>query len=341
MKYWCFLKVINSSCKNFCRVALPRNGHFPPSGISCLQRWPLSAQPWSLSLCGMRCHSNRSSAVSSQNTCSRKSQILRPHRHSCHNCTIFWWPSSTLSCFRCSVLSCSQSWHSIYLRESCPDFLTPVYIDLDIDLEDELRRVALNLGTQYTCWFPYSFIYWSWHWPQRCIIHSCSQPWHPIYMRGTGLGCLGFIAQEQTTVYRRQGDHFQQTNVDHQKSTCVATFDSDEDDVIVFWSFILGLGVKNSKKYCYEGVIKKICLWNMKCLYQNEEGERQKKKLLDSKIASQWWARDSILGRDRRVRVLRYKTWQFPIDGLGGDISLNNHHLLFRCARICIRGFCK
>ena len=42
-----------------------------------------------------------------------------------------------------------------------------------------------------------------------------------------------------------------------------------------------------------------------KIVYQNEEGERQKKKLLDSKIASQWWARDSILGRDRRLRVLR------------------------------------
>ena len=77
------------------------------------------------------------------------------------------------------------------------------------------------------------------------------------------------------------------------------------------------------------------------CQYKKDEGHWQKKKLLDSKVASQWWARDSILGRDRRVRVLRYKTWQFPIDGLGGDISLNNHHLLFRCARICIRGFCK
>ena len=65
MKCWCFLNVINSSCLNFCRVALPRNGHFTPSGISCLQRWPLSAQPWFPPLCGMRCHSNTSSLVSS------------------------------------------------------------------------------------------------------------------------------------------------------------------------------------------------------------------------------------------------------------------------------------
>ena len=67
-------------------------------------------------------------------------------------------------------------------------------------------------------------------------------------MRGTGLGCLGFITQEQTTVNRRQGDHFQQTNVDHQKSTCVAQFDSDEDDVSVFRSFIFGLGFNNSQQ---------------------------------------------------------------------------------------------
>ena len=32
-----------------------------------------------------------------------------------------------------------------------PSFLDYGNVDLDIVLEDELRRVALNLGTQYTC----------------------------------------------------------------------------------------------------------------------------------------------------------------------------------------------
>lgn len=68
--------MINSPCLNFCWIAMPRIGHFTPSGISCLERWPLSAQPWIPSLCGMRCHSNTPSLVSSQNTCSPKSLWL-------------------------------------------------------------------------------------------------------------------------------------------------------------------------------------------------------------------------------------------------------------------------
>ena len=39
----------------------------------------------------------------------------------------------------------------IYLRGSFFDSLTPLYIDLDIDLKDATSIVVLNLGTQYTC----------------------------------------------------------------------------------------------------------------------------------------------------------------------------------------------
>ena len=96
-------------------------------------------------------------------------------------------------------------------------------VTLILTLSSRMNYEELPPNKQYTCWFPipYSCIYWSWHWPQRCTIHSCSQPWHPIYMRGTGLGCLGFITQEQTTVNRRQGDHFQQTNIINDNLYCI------------------------------------------------------------------------------------------------------------------------
>ena len=142
------------------------------------------------------------------------------------------------------------------MRWGLSDSLTPVYIDLDIVLGDELRRVATNLGTQYTCWFLYSFIYWPWHWPQRCIIHSCSQPWHPIYMRGTGLGCLGFITQEQTTVNRLQGDHFQQTNIINDNLHCLL------NSILMWGCFSLGWSVSNSQQIIWWGSwYKNLSLW--------------------------------------------------------------------------------
>ena len=150
-----------------------------------------SAQPWIPPLCGMRCHSNTSSLVSSQNTCPPKSQTLRPHCHDCHNCTsgglaqkvvmrssdsffpmaflhwdvlllkctwweLTWFPHSWTMVTLILTLSSRMNYAEL-LSTLAPNIhadslsLTPVYIGLDIDLKDATSIVVLNLGTQYTC----------------------------------------------------------------------------------------------------------------------------------------------------------------------------------------------
>ena len=148
-----------------------------------------SAQPWIPPLCGMRCHSNTSSLVSSQNTCLPKSQTPQPHCHDCHNCTsgglaqkvvmrssdsffpmaflhwdvlllkctwweLTWFPHSWTMVTLILTLSSRMNYAELLLI-SAPnihaDSLTPVYIGLDIDLKDATSIVVLNLGTQYTC----------------------------------------------------------------------------------------------------------------------------------------------------------------------------------------------
>ena len=266
-----------------------------------------SAQPWIPPLCGMRCHSNTSSLVSSQNTCSPKSlwlynlivmiaiTALLVAQISSNAIKWFFFPHGVppLGCFTFKM-------HMVGAYV-IPSFLDYGNVDLDIVLEDELRRVALNLGTQYTC--------------------------------------VGRVLAVLVLSLRNKPQSIDDKEIIFNKpisstTIYIALFVQFDSDMIWGCLFLAKASVTHNK-YSDEGHGSK------NCRHQKDEGEWQKKKLLDSKIASQWWARNSILGRDRRVRVLRYKTWQFPIDGLGGDISLNNHHLLFTCPRMCERGPCK